>query len=194
MRIVAGSARGRTLKGPRSAAAIRPTADRVRESVFNILGQWLDGQRVLDLFAGTGALGLEAVSRGASGAVLVDSGREAVALCRENAKALGFEAQVKVMAAPVERALEQLLRAGERFDVIFADPPYAAEAIARTLERAEPLLAPGGVAVVEHDKREQVPAGVGRLARVDERDFGATRVTFFRFLDRVEGDKDTGPR
>src|SRR5689334_4596427 len=107
MRIVAGSARGRALKGPRSAA-IRPTADRVRESIFNILGQWLDGQRVLDLYAGTGALGLEAVSRGAARAVLVDSGKEAVSLCRQNAKDLGFGGQVTVVAMPVERAVEAL--------------------------------------------------------------------------------------
>lgn len=193
MRIVAGSAKGRALKGPRSAA-IRPTADRVRESVFNILGQWLDGQRVLDLFAGTGALGLEALSRGASEAVLVDSGREAVSLCRENAEALGFTAQVRVVPSPVERALEQLQRQGERFDLIFADPPYAAKAAARTLELAQPLLSPGGACVVEHDKREDLPGEVGRLSRVDERAFGDTRVSFFRFLDPVESRKDAGPR
>lgn len=192
MRIVAGSARGRALKGPRSAA-IRPTADRVRESVFNILGQWLEGQRVLDLYAGTGALGLEAISRGAAHAVLVDSGREAIELCRQNAQELGFEGQVTVMAMPVERALEALRRAGERFDTIFADPPYAAEVTARTLERVEPLLAPGGVCVMEHDKREVVPETVGRLGRTAARAFGDTRVAFFRFLDPVEGGKDTGP-
>ncbi|HVE82122.1 MAG TPA: 16S rRNA (guanine(966)-N(2))-methyltransferase RsmD [Myxococcales bacterium] len=193
MRIVAGSARGRPLQGPRSAG-IRPTADRVRESVFNILGQWLDGQRVLDLYAGTGALGLEAISRGAAEAVLVDSGKEAVALCRENARALGFEGKVRVVAAPVERAVEQLERAGERFDLVFADPPYALEAGARAVERAEALLAPGGACVVEHDKREALPEAVGRLRRVDQRSFGDTRVAFFRFLDPVESGNDTGPR
>jgi len=192
MRIVAGSARGRALKGPRSAA-IRPTADRVRESIFKILGQWLDGQRVLDLYAGTGALGLEAISRGAARAVLVDSGKEAVSLCRQNAQDLGFEERVAVMAMPVERAVEALARAGERFDLVFADPPYAAEVTTRTLERVEPLLAPGGVCVVEHDKREAVPESVGRLGRTDARAFGDTRVAFFRFLDRAESGKDTAP-
>jgi len=192
MRIVAGSARGRALRGPRSASSIRPTADRVRESIFNILGQWLDGQRVLDLYAGTGALGLEAVSRGAARAVLVDSGREAAELCRQNARELGFEGQVSVMAMPVERALQALRGAGERFDVVFADPPYAAEVTARTLAQAEPLLEPGGVCVMEHDKREEVPEAVGRLRRVDARVFGATRVAFFRFLDPLEDGKDTG--
>src|SRR5512132_3323905 len=101
MRIIAGTAKGRALKGPRGAG-LRPTADRVRESIFNVLGQWLDGLRVLDLFAGTGALGLEAVSRGAREAVLVDSGREALQLCRENAEALGMAAQVQVRPGKVE--------------------------------------------------------------------------------------------
>jgi len=188
MRIVAGSARGRPLKGPRSDK-VRPTADRVRESVFNILGQWLDGQRVLDLYAGTGALGLEAVSRGASEAVLVDLD---VSLCQENAKALGFEPRVMLMRMPVERALQQLQREGRRFDVVFSDPPYAAEVTARTLAQAEPLLEPGGTCVMEHDKREAVPDAVSRLVRVDARAFGDTRVAFFRFLDPAGGGKDTG--
>jgi len=192
MRIVSGSARGRTLKGPRSSA-IRPTADRVRESVFNILGQWLDGQKVLDLFAGTGALGLEALSRGAAAAVLVDSDREAVTLCRENARALGFQDQARVMSSTVGRALELLVRQGERFDLVLADPPYAARAARDTLERVQPLLSPGGTCVVEHDRREVVPEAVGRLARVDERAFGDTRVSFFRSLDPPERGKDAAP-
>ena len=95
MRIVAGSAKGRALTGPKATSEhIRPTADRVRETIFNVLGQWLEGERVLDLYAGTGALGLESLSRGASAVVLVDSDREAQALCRANTDALGFTAQV----------------------------------------------------------------------------------------------------
>jgi 16S rRNA (guanine(966)-N(2))-methyltransferase RsmD len=181
MRIVAGTARGRTLKGPKSQS-IRPTADRVRESVFNILGQWLVGQRVLDLFAGTGAMAFEAISRGAISAVLVDKDREALSLCRANAEALGFASQVQVIAMPVEKAVGQLQKAGQRFDVVFADPPYAAEAIEKTLVQAQALLVPQGTFVVEYDKREAIPSVVGSLERADEREFGATRVAFFRFL------------
>jgi len=188
MRIVAGSARGRPLKGPRSDK-VRPTADRVRESIFNILGQWLDGQRVLDLYAGTGALGLEALSRGAAEAVLVDVDPS---LAQENARSLGFEPQVTLMRMPADRALDQLQREGRRFDLVFSDPPYAAEVTARTLAKAEPLLLPGGACVMEHDKREDVPEAVGRLSRVDVRAFGDTRVAFFRFLDPNGSDKDTG--
>ena len=96
MRIVAGSVRGRTLKTPKRADVIRPTADRVRESIFNVLGQRCDGLTVLDLFSGTGALGLEAVSRGAVKAVLVDRGREALDLCRLNTDTLKFADRVEI--------------------------------------------------------------------------------------------------
>src|SRR4051794_21286152 len=100
MRIVAGTARGRPLEGPK-AAGIRPTADRVRETLFNVLGQFLDGERVLDLFAGTGALSLEALSRGASSAVLVDRDRAAIGLCERNATSLGFRDRVELIESSV---------------------------------------------------------------------------------------------
>ncbi len=182
MRIVAGTARGRPLAAPKRDDVIRPTSDRARETIFNVLGQWCDGQEVLDLFAGTGALGLEALSRGAAKAVLVDQGREAQALCRENARALGFEAQVELLPVPFERALEALGAKGARFDLVFADPPYALEAGAAVLEGllAHGLLADGARVVLEHGRAEALPARVGRLERADERQFGDTRVTIFR--------------
>ena len=182
MRIVAGTARGRPLAGPKpSSAHIRPTADRVRETLFNILGQWLEGQRVLDLYAGTGALGLEALSRGAARAVLVDQDREALGLCRTNTQALGFTAQVEILALPVPRAVEQLGKRGEPFELIFADPPYAARVVESVLDQVAgaKLLAPGGQVVVEHDKRESAPEAHAGFQRVDQRRFGDTLVSFF---------------
>jgi len=179
MRIIAGSARGRTLKGPRGPG-LRPTADRVRESLFNILGQWLDGLAVLDLFAGTGALAFEALSRGAARAVLVDSGREAIALCRQNARALGMEERAQIVAGAVEkRTLEPLARPA--FDLVFADPPYAAATPQEVLELVEGagLLAPGGRLVLEHDRRREAPASFGHLRRSDERRFGDSVVSFY---------------
>ncbi|WNG17980.1 16S rRNA (guanine(966)-N(2))-methyltransferase RsmD [Cystobacter fuscus] len=183
MRIVAGSAKGRALAGPKATSKhIRPTADRVRETLFNVLGQWLEGQRVLDLYAGTGALGLEAVSRGAKGVVLVDSDREALALCRANTDTLGFSARVEVLAQPVARALETLGRRGDRFQLIFADPPYAARVVETVLEglSAHQLLADGGTVVIEHDKREPAPEAHAGFTRVDQRRFGDTLVSLFR--------------
>src|SRR5262249_22343130 len=105
MRIIAGTARGRRLLAPKSQA-IRPTADRVREALFNLLGQSFGGIEVLDLFAGSGALALEALSRGARRAVMVDSDRSAIRLCGANAASLGFSERVRVIAAPVERAVK----------------------------------------------------------------------------------------
>jgi len=181
VRIVAGSARGRVLATPKAADRIRPTADRVRETLFNVLGQTCEGLHVLDLFAGTGALALEALSRGAAKAVLVDSGREAQGLIRQNAKALGFEGQVELLAVPVERALEVLGRRGERFELVFSDPPYRLEQAAKVLEalEAQGLLAEGAVVVVEHDKREAAPEQAGGLQRIDQRRFGDTVVSIY---------------
>ena len=183
MRIVAGSAKGRALQGPKpSSGHIRPTADRVRETIFNMLGQFLDGQAVLDLYAGTGALGLEALSRGAGRVVLVDQDREAQALCRLNTDALGFAAQVSILAQPVARAVETLGKKGERFELIFADPPYAARVVETVLEAvaASGVAAPGGMVVVEHDKREDSPEAHAGLTRDDQRRFGDTLVSFYR--------------
>jgi|SRR5437016_4554374 len=180
MRIVAGTARGRVIRGPRSKRGIRPTADRVRETLFNVLGQWLDGKSVLDLFAGTGALSLEALSRRANRAVLVDDDPEAVALCRMNAGALGFAGSVEILSAPVAVALRLLKARRERFDVAFADPPYAAGVVRSTLEGVSDLIAPAGVFCIEHSRHEAAPEGAGDLVRFDARRFGETLVTLYR--------------
>lgn len=181
MRIVAGSARGRPIVGPKGKG-IRPTADRVRETLFNVLGQFLDGEQVLDLYAGTGALALEALSRGAGRAVLVDQDREAVQLCRRNAEGTGFTGQVEVLHRPVSKAVVELGRAGRKFDLVFADPPYAAHVVQQILEGVEEnhLLGGSGTVVIEHDRREEAPVEHGRLRKVDERRFGDTVVSIFR--------------
>jgi 16S rRNA (guanine966-N2)-methyltransferase len=184
MRIVAGTARGRPLLGPGpKSRGIRPTADRVRETVFNILGQFFEGGQVLDLYAGTGALAFEALSRGLGHAVLVDQDREAIGLCRRNAQALGFEAQVEILQQPVARATTALGAAGRSFELVFADPPYAARVVEDLLTQVHGrgLLAVRGALVIEHDKREQAPPGFGELHRVDQRRFGDTEISFYRF-------------
>ena len=181
MRIIAGAARGRPLKGPKGPG-LRPTSDRVRESLFNILGQWLEGETVLDLFAGTGALAFEALSRGASRAVLVDKGREALRLCHENAAALGMAARVEILAASVDARLEGSLRGRGPFTLVFADPPYADFTPNQVLELlgGGSLVAPEGRVVLEHDRRAPAPEALGAFERLDERRFGDTAVTFYR--------------
>lgn len=181
MRIIAGSARGRRLKGP-TTKGVRPTSDRARETLFNILGQWMEGFSVLDLYAGTGAMALEALSRGAQRAVLVDSLPASAQLCRENAQALGFSAQCEVIAAPASRALASLSARGDRFDLIFADPPYAAREGNALLEQIEAssVLADSGIWCLEHHKSESVADAGARLRCVDARRLGDTCVRIYR--------------
>ena len=179
MRIVAGSARGRPLQAPRGPHT-RPTADRVRQSIFDTLGQFFDGGAVLDLYAGSGALGLEALSRGVARAVLVDRDREAFAVCRANATTLGFADRTELLPLDAVAAVQRLGARGERFELVFVDPPYAdgPEAALEALAAAG-IVAPAGRVVAEHDKRRPPADRVGSLARVDLRTFGDTAVSFY---------------
>jgi 16S rRNA (guanine966-N2)-methyltransferase len=175
MRIVAGRHKGRRLRAP-AGTGTRPTADRVREAVFSILGP-LNGLRVLDLYAGSGALGLEALSRGAASATFVDSGRPAIAAIRANLDAAGEEAEVAA-----SEAVEWLRAAGRSdraFDLVFCDPPYdAAAEIAQTLAELLPrVAAPQGLIVTESSKRNPL---VLDLPLVDERTYGNTRIAIHR--------------
>jgi len=166
MRIIAGSAKGRVLQGPGNAQGVRPTADRVRESLFNILGQWLDGCRVLDLFAGTGALGLEAWSRGAASVTFVDVD---LTWARKNAEAL--RAPATFLQLPALKAVEVLAKKGEQFDLAFADPPYAMELASQLVEVVRPIAK---ILVIEHGKREKVPEPQ------DQRRFGDTVISIYK--------------
>jgi 16S rRNA (guanine(966)-N(2))-methyltransferase RsmD len=179
VRIVAGTHRGRPLLGPKGPG-LRPTADRVRESLFNLLGQFFEGGEVLDLYAGTGALAFEALSRGMSRAVLVDPGPESARLVAENARALGMEERIEFLRTPVARALPRLTAEGRRFALVVADPPYAeGVAAARAGGAGGPRVA-GGTLVVEHGRREVPPEAVGGLQRTDSRRFGDTVVSLYR--------------
>lgn len=185
VRITGGTFRSRTLVAPRGAAT-RPTSDRVREALFSMLGglRAVEGARVLDLYAGTGALALEALSRGAARATLVESSRPALAALHANVEALGVGGRARVLATTAERAIELISgdnASGERFELVFADPPYArAEEAARTLERyaAKGTLAPGAVIVLEHSSRD-APDVTG-LERMDLRRYGDTALSLFR--------------
>ncbi len=144
VRIIAGKWRSRIVKFP-AAAQLRPTPDRVRETLFNWLGQRLDGSACLDLFAGSGALGFEALSRGAGRVVMVERDRSVVAGLLESALALGAEGLEVVES----ESLAYVLRPGERFDVAFVDPPYATDLAVRTLEVLPRRLNPGARVYVE---------------------------------------------
>ncbi len=181
MRIISGSAKGRPIAGPKNDRLIRPTSDRTRETIFNMVGQRCDGLRVLDLYCGTGALGLEALSRGAADVTFVDRARESIALCRKNLETLGFTDRASVLVQDVERALGSL-RGGAPFDLIFSDAPYAAESaslVAAAVARGA-LLAPSGYLVIEHGKREPVPQAPEGLVLDRTRVTGDTALTLFQ--------------
>lgn len=176
-RIVAGTAGGRTLVVPKGTT--RPTSDRVREALFSRLEHRgvVDGARVLDLYAGSGALGLEAASRGAAAVTLVDSGRQAVAACRRNAATLGLR-QVTTAAAAVHTFLSG---AGTPYDLVLLDPPYdIAEAdLTAALAALDPhWLAQHAVVVVERDRRSPEPTWPAGLEPDGERRYGDTTLWF----------------
>jgi 16S rRNA (guanine966-N2)-methyltransferase len=175
MRIIAGRYRGRRLVVPRGSST-RPTSDRVREALFSILGD-VDGLSVLDLFAGSGALGIEALSRGAGEAVFVEQGRRAADAIRANLRALG-DPPAEVRPESVSAYLGRV--AGRRtFDLVFADPPYssATRAGSRLSELLAPVLTDSSLTVTESDKRAPLELS---LPLVDERVYGDTRIAIHR--------------
>ncbi len=185
MRIIGGQARGRTLAAP-PGARTRPTQDYVRESLFNIIRLHVEGARVLDLFAGTGALSLEAISRGAGEAVLVDSDRAACEAIRANIERVGAAERCRLLRMDYRQAMDALAAQGRAFDLAFLDPPYrmenTGEICAALYERA--LLAQDCLLVVEH-RRGCAPKLDARFEAYDLRKYGDTEITFARL---VKGD------
>jgi 16S rRNA (guanine966-N2)-methyltransferase len=175
VRIVGGRHRGRVLRFP-AVEGLRPTPDRVRETLFNWLGQDLTGRTCLDLFAGSGALGLEAASRGASEVTLVERSRKGCAALEENAAALG-ERGVRIVCGD---ALEFAARSGGRFDVVFVDPPYGSGLAEKALALLPRLLAPGGRVYFESDR--PFP-GDARWRSVREGRAGAVHFHLVEFVD-----------
>ena len=179
MRIITGTARGCRLKTPKGEAT-RPTADRIKESLFNILGRRVEAAHVLDLFAGTGALGLEALSRGAASALFVDE--RTASLIEENAAKTRLLECAEVVRADVLRLLTRLGGAGRSFDLIFCDPPYRQglwEKVLSSVDR-EGLLAPDGCMIVEHGAGEETLPALENLRCVREKSYGkTTRLRFF---------------
>jgi 16S rRNA (guanine966-N2)-methyltransferase len=184
VRIIAGSFRGHPLEAPRGRAT-RPTSDRVREALFSILGD-VSGLEVLDLFAGSGALAFEALSRGAERAVLVEEARGALAALRANIDTLGVGERATVVAARVESALGRLAATGSRFGLVFADPPYAAAAAEGSAVLGalvgQGLLWPGAWIVLEHASRDAAPVPPAGLELRFSRVYGDTALTFYRHV------------
>ena len=181
MRIITGSARGCRLKAPKGQDT-RPTADRVKESLFNILGQKVLDRKVLDLFAGTGNLGLEALSRGASRGVFVDCAT--AALIRENAVLTHLQDKAAVRGGDVLAELGRLAAGGEPFDLIFCDPPYHKglwEKALTVIDRSAGIMAEHGILVIEHGADENEIPPLAQLELVMNRRYGhTTQLSFFQ--------------
>ncbi len=158
MRIISGTSKGRKLVTPKRYS-VRPTSDRVKESLFNILGGEIEGKVVLDLFAGTGNLGIEALSRGAKRVIFVEKGRQALRLIQTNLNQFGLGDQSEIIPKDVNRAIGILKQRGECFDLILMDPPYEKGLIQITLIKlnTHPIYHGDSILVIEHDRREPLP-------------------------------------
>ena len=181
MRVIAGALKGRRLLTPRGATT-RPTADQVRIALMDALGPWLPDARVLDLFAGAGGVGLEALSRGAAHATFIERDPRALAALVENIRTLDVESRTYVVRGDVARQLERLAGEGRRFEIIFLDPPYAMDVGERALAElgAGALSPPDGLVVAQHLTKRRPAPEYGVLRAFRDRRFGETTLTFFR--------------
>jgi len=182
MRVITGSARGRrleTLPGDNT----RPTGEKVKESLFSAIQFDIEGRRVLDLFAGSGQLGIEALSRGASGCVFVDKNTDAVQIIRRNLQHTNLAEKAQVLGTD---ALSYLTRPGDRFDLVFLDPPYASELLIPVLEKVAPLVNDGGILVCETDDSVTLPERVDRFSIARTYRFGHTHVWLYRYDPKEE--------
>jgi len=178
MRVIAGVYKGRRLAAP-TWPGLRPTSDRLKESVFAILAPVVEGARVLDGFAGSGALGIEALSRGAASVVFVDEDARAAALIGRNLAHCRIAEGYVMIRAEFTRALRQLA-ADRRFDLALLDPPYDVANLAAVVDAAAGRMGPGGVMVLEHASRRQAPSTAAGFASVRQVRAGDSTVTFYR--------------
>ena len=191
MRIGSGELRGRRLRAPRGERT-RPTGGRLKKSLFDVLAPRLGGSRVLDLYSGSGSLALEALSRGASTAVVVERNRKACDAIRRNVEELDLSGRVEVVARDVSGALPRLLDRGFRFDIVFADPPYRSNELEKLLLYfgKGPLLVEGGLIAVEHHHKRELREGYGPLLRTRILKAGESSVSLYE--RKARDDRDPG--
>ncbi len=180
MRIIGGDLRSRLIKGPPSSLA-RPTRDRVREAVFNMVGGQCRGARVLDLFAGTGAYGLESLSRGAESCVFVEKDPVCSGIIEVNISALGVSERSKLEKSSAEKYLSSLAGKHVKYDMIFMDPPYGFYAVKNILIMVEryDILSASGMLIAEHGARESAPGSEGAISIYKQKSYGITSVSIY---------------
>lgn len=180
MRVVSGICKGRPLKAV-PGTSTRPTTDKVKEAIFNMIGPYFDGGIALDLFAGSGALGLEALSRGLDRAIFIDRDMKAIQTIRDNIHECQFEEKAEVFRNDAARALKALMKREVAFDFIFLDPPYKKQQLANIMEKIEKhgLLKGEGMIVCEHSQEVELPYSIGRLTKQKHERYGITAVSIY---------------
>ena len=180
MRVITGTAKGRALKAPKGLTT-RPTTDRVKEALFNILGLKVRGAKFLDLFAGSGGIGIEALSRGAQRALFIEKDPKALEVIKANLALTGLGLNALVLTGDVYKNLDYIGQQGQKFEFVFMDPPYLMDFEEPVLAKIDSLklLALGGQVIVESSKRDDIPTQVGSLATVRREKYGDTHLTFY---------------
>jgi len=176
MRVITGKARGTNLQAPVGDEVTRPTSEKVKEAEFSAIQFLISGARVLDLFAGSGQLGIEALSRGASYAVFVDASRDSCNVIKANLAKTGFSDSARVANTDYMRFIASC---GDKFDIIFSDPPYRKQLAFRSLEHLAEILAAGGIIMCETEATEQMPEEIGKLRLKKEYKYGKTKIWMY---------------
>lgn len=181
MRVISGSARGTVLKAPEGLHT-RPTTDRIKENLFNLIQSQVRDSTVLDLFGGSGALAVEALSRGAGRAVLVEPEKKCYTVISENLNKTRLGDRASILQMTAEKALERLQKDPRRFSLVFMDPPYSQGWVAKTLEQLlrSNILAPGALIVVEHEAGEPIPENLPGVVLIKAKAYGRTIISILR--------------
>ncbi len=185
MRIIAGSVKGRILYSPKGKH-IRPTSDRIKEALFSIIAYWLNGAKVLDLYAGTGSLGIEGLSRGASGAVFVDRDRESVRTIKKNLQITNYTSKATIIQMDADLALTYLAENNFTFDIIFMDPPYGKIEVADMVGKIvlNNLLTQEGIIIIEHSSRDRITVDIAGVELWQRRFYGDSGLSFYIFASK----------
>jgi 16S rRNA (guanine966-N2)-methyltransferase len=186
MRIIGGFKKGFPLKRPK-AANVRPTTDMIKEALFNILHP-INGKTFLDLFAGTGNVGIEALSRGAAQVTFIENNKDLARSIKDLAKQLGFEGNAQIISMEMKKGILQISQLDLKFDYVFIDPPYQKDLIEDTIDRIDQvgLVNESSLIVVQHSKREQVVLPRGRFGLEDQRNYGDSMLTFLKIKTQAD--------
>lgn len=190
MRVISGKARGLKLDTPKNLD-VRPTTDRVKESLFNIINPYIRESNILDLFAGTGSLGIECLSRGAKNCVFVDKSKDSIGIVKSNVKKARVDNESTILNIDFKDAVKRLSVQNQKFDVIFMDPPYYENMFIDCLKSIDELnlLKEDGLIVVEHDTKDLFDDSIGRLYKSREKKYGNTTITFYK-LEDIDGEQE----